>query len=380
MARRTQGTGTLTERNGYWSGQWRVNGKLVRRSLGKVRAKRGGEGLSRTEAEAKLQELIAEARRSGMATRQGGEQTIEMVWEAYRADRGKALKEATTLVDYASCVRVHIVPFFGTTPVRHITRERCRDFIAHLVSLGLSAKTVNNYGTINATLFNYAASERWIAEAPTRGVTLPRPEKKGLVFLEPHEVEALIAYAQDGELQAIDRAMYAVAAYAGLRFGELLALRHQDIDYASSVIRVERSIARGREGTPKSHEIRSVPMAPQAAEALKALGRRSLSPLVFANPATGEPVARTRFMERYEKALAGARLPVGFRFHDLRHTFGTTLARAGVDVTRIQAWMGHSDLKTTQRYLHYAPSGDDAARIAAAFGRGPAAARRNPRK
>ena len=54
-------------------------------------------------------------------------------------------------------------------------------------------------------------------------------------------------------------------------------------------------------------------------------------------------------------------------FHDLRHTFGTTCAAKGIDLRRIQAWMGHADVQTTMRYLHYIPQHDDAARLTAAF-------------
>ncbi|WP_375337035.1 tyrosine-type recombinase/integrase [Conexibacter sp. W3-3-2] len=51
----------------------------------------------------------------------------------------------------------------------------------------------------------------------------------------------------------------------------------------------------------------------------------------------------------------------------MRHSFGTRMAAAGVDVRKIQAWLGHESLKTTERYMHYAPAHDDAARIGAAF-------------
>lgn len=88
---------------------------------------------------------------------------------------------------------------------------------------------------------------------------------------------------------------------------------------------------------------------------------------VFADPLTGRPVARTPMMRRYRAALGASGLDVGFRFHDLRHTFGTSMARAGEPVTTIQAWLGHGDLKTTQRYMHYAPAADEAERVERAF-------------
>jgi len=79
-------------------------------------------------------------------------------------------------------------------------------------------------------------------------------------------------------------------------------------------------------------------------------------------------MARAGLMDRYRDALEAAGLSRSFSFHDLRHTFGTTMARRGVPVGTIQAWMGHADLATTQLYMHYAPADEDAALIDAAFG------------
>jgi hypothetical protein len=57
-------------------------------------------------------------------------------------------------------------------------------------------------------------------------------------------------------------------------------------------------------------------------------------------------------------------------FHDLRHTFGTMCAARGLDIVKIQKWMGHADIQTTMKYLHYVPQHDDAARLTAAFSSG----------
>ena len=72
-------------------------------------------------------------------------------------------------------------------------------------------------------------------------------------------------------------------------------------------------------------------------------------------------------MRRYRVALKAAGLDPAFRFHDPRHTAATTMARSGFPVTTIQALMGHSNLATTERYMHYAPSSDEADRLGAAF-------------
>lgn len=88
--------------------------------------------------------------------------------------------------------------------------------------------------------------------------------------------------------------------------------------------------------------------------------------LVFAHPHTGLPLPGSPLGERFAAARDAAGVPK-ITFHGLRHTFGTTLARAGWPVGDIQALMGHADIATTQIYMHYARRHDPGDRIAAAF-------------
>jgi integrase len=77
--------------------------------------------------------------------------------------------------------------------------------------------------------------------------------------------------------------------------------------------------------------------------------------LVFAHPHTGEVLDHSRLSKRYKKALHAAALR-DVRFNDLRHTFGTRMAAAGVPLRTLQEWMGHRDFKTTLIYTDYAPA------------------------
>jgi integrase len=88
---------------------------------------------------------------------------------------------------------------------------------------------------------------------------------------------------------------------------------------------------------------------------------------VFADPVTAGPLSKAANNRRFRRALKAAKLEPSHRIHDLRHTFGTRCAAAGVRRT-LQEWMGHRDIATTQRYADYAPSTRDAEMIAAAFG------------
>jgi integrase len=100
----------------------------------------------------------------------------------------------------------------------------------------------------------------------------------------------------------------------------------------------------------------------------KASSRQADDDLVFADPFTGKPLSKAADNRRYRKALKAAKLDETHRIHDLRHTFGTRCAAAGVSMRTLQEWMGHRDIATTQRYADYAPSTREAELIAAAFG------------
>jgi integrase len=106
----------------------------------------------------------------------------------------------------------------------------------------------------------------------------------------------------------------------------------------------------------------------------KASGSQRDEDLVFADPLTSGPLSKPAILRRYRVALKAARLDEAHRFHDLRHTFGTRCAQAGVPMRTLQEWMGHRDLSTTQRYADYAPSPHEAALVATAFAAQPIAA------
>jgi len=142
------------------------------------------------------------------------------------------------------------------------------------------------------------------------------------------------------------RPIVTVAIYAGPRRGELLKLRWSDVDFALNTINLKQT---------KTNKDRSVPMEPIVRTALSE--RREVAgdfEYVFVNRDTG-----TRYTE-IKKSFASACREAGisdFTFHDLRHTFGTRLADAGVDVVKIKELMGHASIVTTMRYIHATDQG-----------------------
>jgi integrase len=250
------------------------------------------------------------------------------------------------------------------------------DLISVLEEKDLAPKTIRNVIATLSALFNFAKAPQrhWAASNPCEGVELPAvPERTEIRFLTLEELDAAIAHVPKGIYQAIDRAMILTAAMTGLRKGELVALRWRDIDWTAARIRVRQNYVRREFGTPKSkRSTRSVPMADEVGGELerlfKASDHQGDDDLVFT--LTGEPLPKANITRRFRKALKLAGLDDSHRFHDLRHTFGTRMAAAGVPVRTLQEWMGHRDLTTTQIYADYSPSGQEAQLVAAGFARG----------
>lgn len=380
MGRRTYGTGSLLEvpdkagRPVYY-GKWHHGGRQVKRRLGFRRTPGGSEGLTRAGAESALRDAMAEHEAiAATIPKPVTHRTLAAVAEEYLAVR--RLKSSTAQ-DYRMHLRIHLLPFFGDRPLEAIDADAVtdlRDNLLHRRERPLKAKTVRSYLTTLSTLLNYAVRKGWLERSPMPAVDLPAVDEDleaPLRYLRVFEVHDLANAARPGLHEHVDRALYLTAALTGLRQGELRGLTWENADMVAHRIQVERNIVRGKMTSPKSRKVRSVPMAPQVREALESLWEhshwRADDDPVFAHPASGRPIARTPMMDRYRLALDAANLDVAFRFHDLRHTFGTSLAAAGEPVTTIQAYMGHSSLSTTQRYMHHAPAVDEAARIGRAF-------------
>jgi integrase len=150
-----------------------------------------------------------------------------------------------------------------------------------------------------------------------------RPRSQGgnpdIRFLDGAELEALLRATPDDLLGPTEYALYLTAAMTGLRQGELLALRWQDVDWTAGLVRVRRNYTRGEFGTPKSRRSsRAVPLADRAAGELHRHYQRSAyaadSDLVFCHPQSGRPYDASKLRVRFKLALrrAGVR---DVRFH-----------------------------------------------------------------
>ncbi len=374
--RRDRGDGSLIARKSSrggetWIAKWRDDGKQIQKSLGPKRSKANPDGMTKPEAEAAFKKL----RGSTTASPQRPERrTIQEVGAALVLAKRMEGRKPSTIEAYESWLRTHIVPFFGATAVHKIDRGDVERYAAELSAKGLSPSSVGSGLRVLHAVLEFAIGDGWVTgENPVKRVRRPHPDgPAALHFLKTEEVEALLRATPDDALGRVERTMYLTATMTGMRQGELLGLRWRDVDWTAERIRVRQSYVRGEFGSPKSkRSSRSVPLADRVAGELERLSQDSLyqadDDLVFANPATGRPMDRSKLLKRFKAALRRAGVERNVRFHDLRHTFGTRVAAQGVPMRTLQEWMGHRDFGTTLIYADYSPSEQEAEWIEQAF-------------
>jgi integrase len=361
------------------------DGTQPRRPLGKVWSRRSQPPpgyLTRRQAEARLAAILSGDDPLVNIEPAGARDTVTFKqateeWLRYlEHDRGR---KHSTLVDYRSNVRAHLLSYFGEgVDVETIDTTTVEEFKDTLLARGLAHRTVRKVLLALNGVLERAKRRGWIDANPCAAAEkVSVRHSKEYNVLSGEEVHAVVRAAPTEQIGHI----IIIAAFSGLRMGEVRALRWRDVDFTASVIHVRRSYVQHLEGTPKSHEVRSVPMSDQVARVLDEVSRESefteLGDRVFPDP-LGQPLSDYMIRDKgLFPALAAAgidrtdrvRFPArkGFVFHDLRHTFGTLCASEGIELVKIKDWMGHADIQTTMIYVHAVPRHDDAARLTAAF-------------
>ncbi len=371
-------------RGPQWYAKYRLpDGRQVQRRLGPAWTDRGRPPagyFTKRLAESWLRDVLDEARRGtlpGMV--RSGATFADAAAEYLRYIGEDRNRKASTVDDYRSIINTHLLPAFGRTRLEDVTVAAAEAFQAKLAQRRIhgrpiTPRTRNKILNVLHGIFARAKKVWGLPLNPAAELERHPGRNSGdIEVFSPEEVHALLRAAYDER----DAAVYATAAFAGLRMGELRALRWRDVDFPRSVVRVRASYAAGELSVPKSGKVRSVPMVDEVAQRLAALTGRDHfvadDDLVFCE-AGGTWLNDDRLRRRYETALKAAGLR-RLRFHDLRHTFGS-LAITRADIVEVQAWMGHADIQTTMRYLHYRDRGQAAQRLADAFRVQPATRRR----
>ena len=267
---------------------------------------------------------------------------------------------------YRGYIDNHIKPNIGKIPLEKLTSLELQKFYKKLLergrvyriesrkqSKGLSAKTVRNIHQIISSAMKLAQEQKLIASNPAESCALPRLEHREMQTLLVEQLQSFFREARDSGVFEL----YYLELATGLRRGELLGLKWEDIDLERGDLRVRRQIARINgevvEAPLKTkNAYRTLPLAEDTIGVLEAQRKKTgSSSWVFPSP-TGVPIFPDSVLYMLHRVLKGAGLP-RVRFHDLRHTFATLALQNGVDVKTVSGMLGHfSAWFTLDTYAH----------------------------
>lgn len=290
-------------------------------------------------------------------------------------ETSRVINKASSIDAKNAVLNCHLLPLIGDLPIDKLTYAVIEDLKLALVkkkitrvdpdkadtARTLAPKTVNNCLVVLRRMLVVARKRGLIEYVPDfEWLKAPQPD---FDFLDFDEAERLVK-AAEGQL----RTMLMVALKTGMRHGELLALRWQDVDLVAGRVTVRQNVVRGVIGTPKSGKPREIALGNDVRDALKA-HRHLRGRLVFCN-LDGKMLTDSELKNPLSHACKRAGLrPVSW--HVLRHSFASHLAMRGATLKVIQDLLGHSTIIMTMRYAHLAPEvARDAVRLLDADRRG----------
>jgi len=315
---------------GRWICDFYYNGERIVRTLKFARTKRQAE-----QAEAVLMsEVFQQAYGIAKAPDRKFEDFVVETFLPYSETNKKSFR-----CDVQIC-KVLVSHFKGTF-LRNFTPQMIENFKQVFFKKPTrhgkrrSPATVNYHLSVLSKIFSMAIDQDVLEVNPCKRVKRLRLENQRMRVLSESEEEALLEAVGPYTLL---RHVIVVALNTGLRKGEILALKWDDIDFEREVMIVKKS---------KSGRPRIVPLNNSVLEILG--GRQRNSRYVFPNPKTGK---RLKDVKRsFSTALRNAGIK-DFRFHDLRHTAATRMADRGADAFTLMKILGHSDIRMTSRYTH----------------------------
>lgn len=358
-----------------WLLRYRIPGKQSESVLGKAWQKQSRPPagyLTRSQAEAAAQQFLdkhADSVPEDRKTLGRGCEEFLAYCETERQLRGSTLHEYRRIAETV-CERPWRAGTWRERMLDRFTEEDLITLRAELTDAGRSADTINHYRRIIRGIFGKEYYGRWTlpAHSPAHAWAFKsvKAEAEGsLRHYDRDQIGQLYAAAE----QSLDLAIWTLAVEAGPRQSEIRALRVRNVNFERGLIIIEHAFTtKGGHGGTKSHKLRSVPMSDniRATIAPYCQGKDG-DALVFEHPELpGTPMTGFTMYRRLQAAAERAGIPV-LRFHDLRHTYGTSAVSFYDDITEVQYYMGHSKIDTTMRYVHFVTRPDAAAKASAFF-------------
>ena len=359
--RRANGEGSIRKRpDGRWEGRYTAGrdletGKTVYKNvLGKTQA----------EVKAKLKQAIQE--NSEVDTLKAAQYTVGQWMDIWFENYAKIKVRPTSHQTYRGYIDNHIKPNIGKIQLNKLTTLELQKLYKKLLSRGrvdrieakgqpkgLSPKTVRNIHQVISSAMDFAKAQKLIAVNPTDGCALPKLEHREMKTLP---VEQLASFLREAKESGVFE-MYYIELATGLRRGELLGLKWEDLNLEQGTLRVQRQVARidGEvvEAPLKTkNSYRTISLGGDAVGILNEQRKKcGGSEYVFPSP-TGGPISPDSVIQMLHRVLKRAGLPK-VRFHDLRHTFATVALQNGVDIKTVSGMLGHYSAGfTLDTYAH----------------------------
>lgn len=284
-----------------------------------------------------------------------------------------SLKQST-YISYLGYIRNHLQPALGEIMLIDLTPRLLQSFYNYKTEQGLSPKTIVNINLFLHHALQYAVNEGYINGNPAEAINLSRGYKPQIEVLTRDEQMQLMQCSYQHRYGVFIR----LVLFTGLRMGELLGLRWEDIDIQIGLLHVRRTLNRLNKINPDEHSnsteiviqppksqnsIRTIPLLPaniedlqgwrqiQQQDAITAGEAYAASGFIVTNPMGGY-IEPDTFRGYYKKLLAAGELRP-FTFHALRHTFATRALEQGMDAKTLSVLLGHYSVAfTLDTYAH----------------------------
>ena len=321
---------------------------------------------TKTETEQKLRQAMMDADR-GLTFDAGGLRLGDYL-DRWLSDSVKDTVRDTTFERYEQIVRLHIQPALGGVRLRNLTPTHVRGLYKDKLQ-SRSPRTVQYVHVTLHKALKQAVNDGLIPRNVTEAVKPPQIRQEEIRPLMPEQVNVLLSAARGDRLEAL----YVLAIHTGLRQGELLGLKWEDVDLEGGTLQVRRTLTTAKGGpvlsSPKTKgSRRTVKLTQSAIEDLRSHLQRQLGEidragslweengLIFASE-KGEPLDRRGTVKyQFKKLLKCAGLP-DIRFHDLRHTCATLLLGRNVNPKIVSEMLGHASIAITlDTYSHVLPN------------------------
>ncbi len=240
-------------------------------------------------------------------------------------------------------LRKHLVPYFGKEKINKIRHHRIEQFKNVKLKKGYSKKTIDNFLAVLRK--SLGTANDWY-DCPIPKVKLFKTPTEEIKHLTLEECKLLLNNADGIWKDAI-----LIALKTGVRLGELIALSWEDINFNNKQLTIRHAIVRNIKGLPKSNKIRYIPLGNEVLSMLDKQKKQSGYIFTYRGEFLKTDYCASRLAETCEKAGIER---IGW--HRLRHSFASHLAEAGATIPAVQKLLGHSDIKTTMRYVHLSPS------------------------